>query len=111
MKNLKTLLIVLIITGSSFTGKSYANSKAELNEKIEEVVKFKKGALSLEDNKVDFVKVSFKILEDGKLEILALNYSNEDIKTQLINKLAQITIIDNQDLDKVYNYNFSFKTI
>lgn len=111
MKNFKTLLIILIITGASFTGKSYANSGAQLSEKIEEAVKFKKGALSLEENNVDFVKVSFRIMKDGKLEILALNYSDEKVKTQLISKLSQITIIDNQDFDKVYNYNFSFKTV
>lgn len=111
MKNLKTILTLIAIVGSSFIGKSYAISGPELNEKIEEAVKFKNGALSLEKNTTDFVKVSFRINEEGRIEVLALNYSDENIKSQLINKLSKIKIEDNQDLEKVYNYNFSFKKV
>ena len=111
MKNLKTILTLIAIVGSSFIGKSYAISVPELNEKIEEVVKFKNGALSLEKNRMDFVKISFRINEEGRIEVLALNYSDENIKSQLINKLSKIKVEDNHDGEKVYNYNFSFKKV
>ncbi|MBL4592568.1 MAG: hypothetical protein JKX68_01990 [Flavobacteriales bacterium] len=111
MKNLKTILTLVAIVGSSFIGKSYAISGIELNEKIEEVVKFKNGVLSLEKNRTDFVKVSFRINKEGRIEILALNYSDEKIKMHLINKLSKIKIEDSHDVEKIYNYNFSFKKI
>ena len=36
MKNVKTILTLIAILGSSFIGKSYAISVPELNDKIEE---------------------------------------------------------------------------
>lgn len=111
MKNLKKILTVVAIAGSFFINKSYAISGIELNEKIEEVVKFKDGALSLEKNRPDFVKVSFRINQEGRIEIIALNYSDEKIKSQLMDKLSKIKVEDNQDVEKVYNYNFSFKKV
>ena len=111
MKNLKLILALTTIIGASFFGKTYAINGMELNEKLEEVVKFKKGDLSLEKDRADFVKVSFRINKDGKIEVLALNFSDENIKSQLIEKLSKIKVEDNQDLEKVYNYNFSFKKV
>jgi uncharacterized protein YrzB (UPF0473 family) len=109
MKNLKKTLALIVFVGSSFFCESYAISEPELNEKIEEVVKFKNGALSLEKNRVDFVKVSFRINEEGRIEVLALNYSDENIKSKLMSKLSKIKVDDNHDFEKVYSYKFSFK--
>jgi hypothetical protein len=111
MKNLKTILIVITMLWLPFLGKSHTPVETLLNQEIEEAVKFEHGALSLEKNRTDFVKVSFRINEEGKIVILALNYSDEEIKSQLINKLSKIKVGDNEDLKKVYNYNFSFKKV
>lgn len=111
MKDLKKILVALIIFGTSFIGRSYAKNGTEVRREIENAVKFNAGDLSLENNKVDFVKVSFRINDDGKVEVLALNFSDENIKNQLMSKLLKIAVKDNRDSQKVYNYNFSFKKV
>lgn len=111
MKNIKIVLATIAIVGSLFIGKSYARSGTELNNKIEGVVKFENGVLPLEKNKTDFVKVSFRINNEGKIEVLNLNYSDETIKNQLISKLSEITIVGGHDLKEIYNYSFSFKKV
>jgi hypothetical protein len=111
MNNLKTLLAAIVILSSSFIFKSYAGSGVEIENKLEQTVKFAKGSLALEKNHTEFVKVSFRINEEGKLHILQMNYSNENIKTQLLSKLAKITIEDSHDINEVYNYNFVFKKL
>ncbi len=109
MKSIKILLTMLAISSSALLNHSYALSGQELNKKIEETVKFENGALSLEKNYTDFVRVSFRINDEGKIEVLDLNFSNEKIKTQLIDKLAEIKIVGDYDSNQVYNYKFSFK--
>ena len=111
MKNLKSLFLALTILGSSLMTSSYARGGKEINDKLEETVKFANGALPLEKSRTEFVKVSFRIDEEGKLDILDLNYSNEKIKNQLLSKLSQITIEDSQNLKEVFNYNFTFKKL
>ena len=111
MKNLKIILVLVTVLGFVAIDKCYAVNPIDLNEKFEEVVKFKNGDLLLEKNRADFVNVSFKINKQGKLEILDLNYSNEIIKEQLLVKLSEITVEENEDFQKVYNYKFSFKKV
>ena len=108
---MKTLLVSLAIIFSSLISNVYANGGNELNEKLEETVTFENGVLPLEKNQTDFVKVSFKINKEGKLEILEMNYSDEEIKNLLINKLSEITFNDKQTSNEIYNYNFSFKKL
>jgi len=71
----------------------------------------KKNELTLSLNKTEFVKVSFKINETGGVEILEMNYSNEEIKIQLLEKLSKIKINEGHDSEEVYNYNFTFKKL
>jgi hypothetical protein len=106
---MKKLVITVVLIGASLFNKSYAGEKINIHDKLEEVVKFKKGTLPLEKNKDEFVKVSFKINEAGKVEILEMNYSDESIKTQLIKKLSKMKVEENHDSEEIYYFNFTFK--
>ena len=78
-----------------------------MHEKLDEVVKFKNNELPIEKNKTEFVKVSFKINQEGKIEVLEMNYSDEGIKTQLIEKLSEMKVEEAHDSEEIYNYNFT----
>jgi hypothetical protein len=111
LNTMKTLIITIALLGSLLFNSAYAGGRINMNEKLEKTVTFENGVLPLEKNQTDFVKVSFKINNEGKLEILEMNYSDEEIKNLLINKLSEITFNDKQTSKEVYNYNFSFKKL
>ena len=108
---MKTLIIIATILGSSLINNSYGKGTVNLNEKLKEVITFEKGTLAVEKNQTEFVKISFKINEDGKVEILDMNYSDELIKTELINKLSEIIVKEKHDTYEIYNCTFTFKKI
>ena len=105
---MKTVLITVAIFASSLISNSHATGTIDMYKKLEEVVKFENGVLPVEKNKSEFVKVSFIVNEEGNIEILEMNYSDELIKTQLIKKLAEMKIEGDYDSEEVYNYNFTF---
>ena len=106
---MKTLIITIAILGSSLISNSYGKGTVNMNKKLKEVISFQKGTLPVEKNKTEFVKISFKINEDGKLEILEMNYSDESIKGQLIEKLSGIKVNEDYDSEEIYNCTFTFK--
>lgn len=106
---MKTLAIAVVILGSSLFNSIYAKGNLTIKEQIKEVVKFENDQLAVEKNKTEFVKVSFKIDEDGKVQIIEANYSDENVKKQLTQKLNALTIKEQHDVEKVYYYNFTFK--
>ena len=108
LKNMKTVLVTIAIVFSSLISNVYANSGNNLNEQIHQTVKFENGSLNIEKDKAEFVRISFKINEDGQLEILEMNYSNEEIKTQVEKQLKEIKIYGIVDINEVFYYNFSF---
>ncbi|MBL4593705.1 MAG: hypothetical protein JKX68_07830 [Flavobacteriales bacterium] len=101
---MKTVLVtVAIIFSSAFTNVYGGNN---LKEQINETVKFK--SLNIEKNKTEFVRISFKINEEGQVTILEMNYSNEKVKNQLIKQLKGMKIYGIIDINEVYSYKFSF---
>lgn len=108
---MKTLLLTLTIIGSSLLNQSFGKDPMNLNKKLHEAVIFENKELHLEKNKLEFVKISFKINKTGKIEILEMNYSDELIKSSLVKKLTEIKIKEEFDINKIYNYNFTFKKI
>lgn len=106
---MKTALVVVSIFCSSLFNNSLASGTVNMSEKLDEVVKFENNSLPIEKNKTEFVKVSFKINKEGKLQVLDANYSDEEVKKQLMDKLNEITIDASHDSEKVYYYNFTFK--
>ena len=63
-----------------------------MNEKLQKVMTFKNGALSVEKNNSEFVKISFKINEEGVVEILEMNYYDEIVKIQLVDILSKMRV-------------------
>ena len=106
---MKTLAVIVAIFGSSIFSSTYAKGPLNMNEKLDEVVRFENNELPIKTNETEFVKVSFKINESGKLEVLEMNYSDEKIKAELINKLSKMKVDEDHNSEKVYNYNFTFK--
>ena len=107
---MKTLAITIAILTSGLINNSYAGGgNFNIKDKLQKVVKFENNKLPIEKNKTAFVKVSFKIDTEGKIEIIETNYSDERIKEQLMEKLNQLKIDEKHDVNKVYYYNFTFK--
>tara|TARA_B100000809_G_scaffold162175_1_gene159473 strand:+ start:2255 stop:2581 length:327 start_codon:yes stop_codon:yes gene_type:complete len=108
---MRKLVVAVAILGSSLFNNTFAKGDFSIGDKLEEVVKFNKNELALSNNKTEFVKVSFKINEAGEIEVLEMNYSNEEIKKQLLEKLSKIKVNEGYDSEEVYNYNFIFKKL
>lgn len=108
---MKTLVVVIAILGSSLLNGSYAGGNIDMKEELKTVVKFEQNILPIEKNKTEFVKVSFKINEAGKVEILEMNYSDETIKSQLMEKLLEMELEAEHNSEEIYNYNFTFKKL
>lgn len=108
---MKTIILTVAILTFSLFNLSHASETINMNNILEEVVTFKKGELNLEKDEVEFVKISFRIDEDGKVDILDMNFSNESIKNRLLGQLNRMLIYGSVDTHEVYNYNFTFKAI
>ena len=108
---MKTLAVIIVMIGSSLINNSYAEGNFNIKDKLAETVKFKNNELVDTKNKTEFVKVSFKINDAGKVEVLEMNYSDEGIKSQLIKKLSEMEVEEDHNSEKVYNYNFTFKKL
>jgi hypothetical protein len=108
---MKTVIVAAAILGSSILNGSNNYGTINMNEKLKESITFEKGDLSLEKSKTDFVKISFKINEVGSVEILDMNYSDELVKTKLVDKLSKMKVEEAHDINEVYNYNFTFKKL
>lgn len=107
---MKTLAITIAILTSGLINNTYAGGgNFNIKDKLQKVVKFENNKLPIEKNKTAFVKVSFKIDAQGKIEIIETNYSDKLIKEQLMLKLDELKIEEKHDPNKVYYYNFTFK--
>ncbi|NQX98003.1 MAG: hypothetical protein HRT73_09005 [Flavobacteriales bacterium] len=106
---MKTIILVVAILGSGLVNNIMAKGNLNIKEKLKKVVKFENNKLPIENNKTEFVRVSFKIDVAGKVEVLAANYSNKIMKQVLMEKLAEIKVDESHNPEKVYNYKFTFK--
>ncbi|MBL4593135.1 MAG: hypothetical protein JKX68_04870 [Flavobacteriales bacterium] len=106
---MKTIILTLAIFSTSLFNYSYANGNSSMDKFLENGISFKNGELTINKDQNEFVRVSFKTNEEGEIEILEINYSNEKIKDQLIEKLTALTLFGSLDIEKIYSYNFTFK--
>ena len=97
MEKLKIGLTIIIIS-FSFFGKTYGINNRVIINNVDKIVKLKANSLRSEIDRSAFVRLSFRISKEGKLEILTLNYSDENLKSKLINKLSGIRIENTQDI-------------
>ena len=106
---MKTIIISIAIFSASIFNYSYANGNNAMDKVLEKGISFKNGELSINKNQNEFVRVSFRVNEENKIEIIETNSSNELIKEQLLEKLTTLTLFGSLDIEKVYIYNFTFK--
>ncbi len=88
---------------------SSASSTEDLKSLLKERVTFDKTALPIEKNSVHFVRVSFKVDENGLINILEANYSNGEIKELLFKKLSQVNLKEISFKEDIYYYEFTFR--
>jgi hypothetical protein len=108
---MKTIIIAATIFGSSLFNGSNTYGSVNMNKTLQEIIIFENGKLPLDKDVSEFVRVSFRINEEGLVEIIGMNYSDELVKDQLIEKLSEIKVNENHDAQEIYNYNFTFKKI
>ena len=108
-KIMKTIILTLVIFSTSFFNYSYANGNNSMDKILENGISFKNGELTINKDQNEFVRVSFKINEEGQIEILEMNYSNEKIKNQLIEQLKGLNIYGCIDVNDIFYYNFRFE--
>lgn len=101
--------IFLFTLGVALCASSVASSTGELKAALKEKVNFNETSLPIEKNSVHFVRVSFRINEDGQIHILEANYSNSEVKELLFQKLSQINLSEIPFKDDVYYYEFTFR--
>ena len=106
---MKTIIISIAILSASLFNSSYANGNNAMDKVLEKGISFKNGELSINKNQSEFVRVSFRINKEDKIEILETNSSNEFIKEQLLEQLTTLTLFGSLDVKKIYNYTFTFK--
>lgn len=101
--------LFLFTLGVAIYTSSFASSTGELKTALKEKVNFSETSLPIEKNSVHFVRVSFKVDQNGHIHILDANYSNNEIKKLLFQKLSQISLDDVSFKDDVYYYEFTFR--
>ena len=106
---MKTIILTLAILTTSIFNNSCAQGNNAMDKVLEKGISFKDGELAINKNQSEFVRVSFRINKESKIEIIETNSSNEFIKEQLLEKLTALTVSGFQNLVKVYAYNFIFK--
>jgi len=105
---MNTLIITAALALSTLFHGEPPTSKSEVKQKIEHSLSAIERNLPLEINQNGLVRVSLKVDENGKLQILEADYSHEELKNLLADRLALITI-DNKTDDVVYYYEFRFE--
>jgi len=108
---MKKLAVVITILLSSIINNSYAEGGFNIHQKLKKAIKFENSNLPIEKNKPEFVKVSFKINKEGKIQVLETNYSDEIIKSRLMEKLCDLTVEEKHNPEEVYHYNFVFQKL
>jgi len=101
--------LFLFTLGIVFYVSSVAGSSGELKTALKEKVNFNETTLPIEKNSVHFVRVSFRVSEDGQIHILEANYSNNEVKELLFQKLSQVSLSDVSFKEDVYYYEFTFR--
>ena len=106
---MKTIIITIAIFSATIFSYSHAYGSNPMNKFIEKGISFSNSEFP--NNKSDFVRVSFRINKENKIEIIDTNSSNEIIKGQLLDKLSKLTLLEAIDTEKIYFYNFTFNKI
>lgn len=103
---------VLFITAAALLALNiFANNHPSVQKKFEKELKFEANQFLIEKNQTEFVKISFKIDENGKVKIIDANYSNEKLLKETYKQLSMLHFENQHNSDDVYYYNFTFKKL
>ncbi|KJS06398.1 MAG: hypothetical protein VR77_05195 [Flavobacteriales bacterium BRH_c54] len=103
--------IVFITTAALVALNIFANNHPSVQKKFEKELRFEANQFLIEKNQTEFVKISFKIDEAGKVKILEANYSNEKLMKETYKQLSILRFENQQNNDDIYYYNFTFKKL
>ena len=101
---MKTIIIALGILAFNL---SYAGGYPTLKSEITENLNIDISKVELNKNHQDFVVVSFNIL-DGQIIILDIDGSKIELEELVINKLNQLNIQSDYDINETYYYRINF---
>lgn len=103
--------IVFITTAALLALNIFASNNPSVQKKFEKELKFEANQFLIKKNQTEFVKISFKIDEAGKVKILEANYSNEKLMKETYKQLSALHFDNQQNSDDIYYYNFTFKKL
>ena len=106
MKNIVTLVALILLTIGSFTAQNNTNLKTEISEKVN--VDLRK--IKLDKNGNDFVQVKFKI-NDSLIQIVNIEASLVKLKDLIISELMEIQVRFPYSEHEIHNFNFTFELI
>ena len=105
---MNTLIITAALAVSTLFHAETSTVEADVKQKIEQSFESLKLNLPLEINQKGIVRVSLKVDENGKLQIVEANYSHEELKDLLVEKLSLISF-DKELTNEVFFYEFNFE--
>ena len=92
-------------------GFSQSDSTAQLKTELSEIVTLEKEKLPKEMNPTEMVLFSFKVDSLGKINVIDVNYSNENIKKILLSKLEKAVLKNEFISTKIHYYKVLFKKL
>lgn len=108
---MKNLIITFALLFSFTLSIAQESNSKELKTQMTEIVSLEKEKLPKDMNKTEFVILSFKVKNDGKINVLDMNYSNEEIKSMLVNKLANAIVENKYVSNTIHYYKILFKKL
>ncbi len=106
MKNLTlTISLLFSISLSSF---SQSDSNEPLKTELSKIITLNKEELPADMSRTEVVLFSFNILADGTIKILDMNYSSENIKKAVMNKVSQAVIENTGTFNKTHYFKVVF---
>lgn len=107
---MNTLLITLGLAASMMINAETTSVSTEVKQKIEESLTLTELKLPLEANQTGLVRASLKVNENGKLEIVEANYSDEKLKEMVATQLSTIDL-EGKTTNEVFYYTFYFEKL
>ena len=105
---MKTIILTVAILTSSLFNVVRATETVNMNQLLEETITFNSSSLDLKKDQTEFVRISFKVDEEGTVDILDMNYSDVKIKDQLVEQLKTMEVYGIIDINETYYFNFTF---
>ena len=105
-----TLLITLGLAASMIINAETTSVSTEVKQKIEESLTLTELNLPLESNQKGLVRASLRVNENGKLEIVDADYSDEKLKEMVAKQLSTIDL-EGKTTNEVFYYTFYFEKL